>query len=139
LLVLLCVPGIGKTINGSRRWFGFFGLSFQPSECVKIFLPMAYIHWFMSRKSRIHFKVFLKILGCLFVPIGLILIQPDHGTTLILLSLLTVLFFLTRIRFFYWALPLAILVSVGACTAYQLPYVKSRIQVYLHPELELRG
>lgn len=139
VLALLFIPGFGQTINGSRRWFGFFGFSFQPSECVKILLPMAYIHWFINRKGEIRFKEFLRVLGVLFVPIGLILIQPDHGTTLILLSLLTILFFLTRIRFAYWALPLCVLVSVGGWGAYQIPYVKSRIQVYLHPELDLKG
>ncbi len=138
-LALLFIPGFGQTINGSRRWFGFFGFSFQPSECVKILLPMAYIQWFISRKGDVRFKDFLRIVGVLLIPIGLILIQPDHGTTLILLSLLTILFFLTRIRVAYWALPLCALVSVGAWGAYQIPYVKSRIQIYLQPELDLRG
>ena len=139
ILVALYIPGVGQTINGSRRWFGFMGLSFQPSECVKILLPMAYIQWFITQKKKIKFKEFSKIVALLFVPIGLILVQPDHGTTLILLSLLTVLFFLTRIRFSYWALPLCALLSVGAWGAYQIPYVKNRIEIYLHPELDLKG
>lgn len=139
LLAALFVPGVGQTINGSRRWIGFFRFSFQPSECVKILLPMAYIQWFITRKETISFKQFFKALVFFFIPIGLILVQPDHGTTLILLSLLTILFFLTRIRFSYWALPLSIVLTVGAFGAYQIPYVKSRIQVYLHPELDLKG
>ena len=136
LLLCLFIPGLGATINGSRRWLSIFGLSFQPSEFIKIVLPLFYIHWAIKQKDS---QNFFKILGCLLVPILLILLQPDHGTTVILFSLLGVLFFLTKIRFAYWALPLLCLSCAGIWSAYQLPYVKSRIQIYLHPELDLRG
>lgn len=139
LLSLLFIPGIGHTINGSRRWLGFFGFSFQPSECAKILIPLVYVRWFLSRSKPIDFKSFLTILGFLLVPILFILLEPDHGTTAILFSLLVVLFYLTRIRFVYWALPLILITVVGMCGAYRLPYVKNRIQVYLHPEMDLRG
>jgi len=140
LLFVLFIPGVGQTINGSRRWIGLFGLTFQPSECVKILIPLVYIRWFLEKKGEeIGLLSFLKILGWLLVPIGLILLQPDHGTTAILFSLLVVLFFITRIRFSYWAFPLLILTVAGGFGAYQMPYVRSRIQIYLHPELDLRG
>ena len=138
-LLLLFIPGVGQTINGSRRWLGMFGISFQPSECVKILVPLVYIHWFLKQKHAIELRDFLKILGCLLIPIALILLQPDHGTTAILFSLLVILFFLTRIRFSYWALPLVVVFTCGMWGAYQLPYVKNRIQIYLHPELDLKG
>ena len=139
ILLMLYLPGVGQTINGSRRWIGFAGFSFQPSECVKILVPLFYIRWFIAQKKEVGFKDFLKILGFLMIPIALILLQPDHGTTAILFSLLVILFFLTKIRFMYWALPLLLITGIGGWGAYQLPYVKSRIQVYLHPELDLRG
>lgn len=139
LLALLFIPGIGQTINGSCRWIGFFGYTFQPSECIKILIPAVYIRWYLSRDQEIGFIAFLKILGWVSIPIGLILLEPDNGTTGILLSLLVVLFFLSRIRLLYWALPLFFLGSIGAVGAYQLPYVRSRIQIYLHPELDLKG
>lgn len=139
LLLLVFIPGIGQAINGSRRWIGLFGFSFQPSECAKILIPLVYIRWFLRREEPIDLKSFLTILGFLLAPIVFILLEPDHGTTAILFSLLVVLFFLTRIRFVYWALPLMVILSVGVCGAYRLPYVKNRIAVYLHPEMDLRG
>ena len=139
LLALLFVPGIGQTINGSRRWLGFLGYTFQPSECIKVLIPAAYIRWFLSCEGAIEWKPFFKMLVQLGVPIVLILLEPDNGTTVILLSLLVVLFFLTRIRWSYWALPLLLLTGVGGVSAYQMPYVKSRIEIYLHPELDLKG
>ncbi len=138
-LLLLFIPGVGQTINGSRRWLSVLGFSFQPSECVKILVPLLYIRWFLAQEKEVDLKRFLKILGCLFIPIVFILLQPDHGTTAILFSLLVILFFLTKIRFMYWALPLLVVLGCGIWGAYQLPYVKSRIQIYLHPELDLKG
>lgn len=138
-LCLIFVPGIGQTINGSRRWIHFIGFSFQPSECVKVLLPLVYIDWYLKQKSEIDFRSFIKKIASLFVPTFLILLQPDHGTTAIILSLFVVLFFLTKIRLIYWAIPLMVLLGVGGSFASRLPYVQSRIQVYLHPELDLRG
>jgi cell division protein FtsW len=69
----------------------------------------------------------------------LILIEPDNGTVAILISLMVVLFLLTKIPWRYWALPLACLVAIGAIAALKMPHVRDRIQIYLHPELDLRG
>ena len=85
LLVLLFVPGIGQTINGARRWIGVFGVTFQPSECIKILVPAAYIHWSLQRE-KIALVPFLKMLGCLSIPLALILLEPDNGTTAIIFS-----------------------------------------------------
>jgi len=139
MLILVFVPGIGQTINGSRRWLGLFGYTLQPSEAIKILIPAAYIRWYLSCEGKIDLAPFLKFLGWISIPLGLILLEPDNGTTGILLSLLVVLFFLSRIRFTYWALPLSLLLGVGALGAYQLPYVHDRIEIYLHPELDLKG
>ncbi len=139
LLLLLFVPGIGQTINGSRRWIGLFGYTFQPSECIKILLPAVYIRWILGREEPIHWKPFFKVLCLLALPILLILVQPDNGTAAILFLLLTALFFLTRIRWLYWLLPLLVMFGGAAVSAYQLPYVRNRIEIYLHPELDLKG
>lgn len=139
LLALLFIPGIGTTINGARRWLMIFGVSFQPSECIKILIPAVYIHWFLKQEKPIALIPFLKILGWLSIPIGLILLEPDNGTTAIIFVLLMVLFCLTRIKLKYWAFPLMVLLCIGAIAAYQMPHVRNRFEVYFHPELDLRG
>jgi cell division protein FtsW len=140
LLLILCfVPKIGQMINGSRRWLHVLGFSYQPSELMKIAMPLMYIHWFLKRNDPVSLQSFLKVLALLTVPIVLIVLEPDHGTTAILLSLLVILFFLTRIRLIYWAMPLIFMLAIGVWGGSQIPYVKNRIQVYLHPEKDLLG
>jgi len=140
LLVLVFVPGIGMKIKGARRWLGLLGFPVgQPSESIKILLPAAYIYWFLKQERPIELVRFLKFLAWLFIPIALILFEPDNGTTFIIFALLVVLFFLSRIRPLYWALPLLSLFVLGGTAAYQMPHVRNRLQVYLHPELDLRG
>lgn len=140
LLVLVFLPGFGMTINGARRWLGIFGFPIgQPSECIKILVPAAYIHWYLKQEKPIGFVPFLKALAWLSMPMALILFEPDNGTTFIIFILLVVLFLLTRIRLLYWALPLFGISLLGATAAYHMPHVHDRIQIYLHPELDLRG
>jgi cell division protein FtsW len=140
LLVLVFLPGFGMTINGARRWLGFFGFPVgQPSEIIKILLPAAYIHWYLKQPGPIEFKPFLRMLSWLAVPMALILFEPDNGTTFILFLVLGALFLLTRIRLLYWAVPLFVISLLGATAAYHMPHVHDRIQIYLHPERDLRG
>lgn len=139
LLVLLFIPGIGATINGARRWLMIFGVSFQPSECIKILIPAVYIRWYLKQEKPIELIPFLKILSWLSIPIALILLEPDTGTTVVILTLLVVLFFLTHIRWRYWAFPLLFLILLAGAAASQMPHVRNRLEVYIHPELDLRG
>lgn len=140
LLVLVFIPGVGMTINGARRWLGLFGMPLgQPSELIKVLIPAAYICWYLRQEQPIAFFPFIKMLSSLAIPMALILFEPDNGTTFILFLLLIVLFCLTRIRLIYWAVPLFCLSLLGGVAAYHMPHVHNRIQIYLHPELDLRG
>ncbi|MDP1608445.1 MAG: putative peptidoglycan glycosyltransferase FtsW [Chlamydiales bacterium] len=138
VLALLFLPGVGQVVNGARRWIVLFGISFQPSESIKLLIPVYYIHWYVTQ-GKVDARGFLRLIGLLCIPIGLILFEPDHGTTAIILVTLVALFFLTKISWMYWALPLALLVGIGGSVAYQTPYVRGRMAVYLHPELDLKG
>lgn len=139
-LVLVFVPGVGKARNGAHRWVGIGTFTIQPSEFVKYLIPMVYIEWIVRRyKHQVSFFTFCKIVTFLTVPMFLVLIEPDNGTTAVMGASLLPLFFISGIRIKYWALPVLILLCVGVAAAFQLPYVKGRIQVYLHPELDLKG
>ena len=84
-------------------------------------------------------KRFYLIIARLAVPLFLILIEPDNGTVAIVMVTMMALFFLCRIKWVYWLLPVLFLMSLGVLAALQMPHVKHRIEVYLHPESDLLG
>lgn len=139
-LLLVLVPGLGKEVNGSKRWLNIAGLSFQPSEFVKYLVPAFFIHHYMQiRKNSVVLKEFLKLIGLVAVPIFLVLIEPNNGTAFVIGLVLLAVFLLMGVPVKYWALPLGICIIVGGAFASQLPYFTGRINVYLHPELDLKG
>jgi cell division protein FtsW len=140
LLVLTLIPGIGREVNGSRRWLNLAGLSFQPSEFVKYLVPAYFIQQFLQYEPEAFtLREFIKLLGTVAVPIFLIMIEPNNGTAAVIGMTLVALFVLTRIPLRFWAWPLLALILVGGTFAYQLPYVTARLKVYLNPELDLKG
>ncbi len=139
LLFLVFVPKIGLARNGSHRWIGVAHLTFQPSEIVKFLVPLYFIDWVIKQKQGVTFQSFYKLIGTLAVPIILVLKEPDNGAAAIIISGLLPLFFIAKIPLKYWALPSLIIITLAVSVAYQLPYVKARIHVYLHPESDIKG
>lgn len=81
LLVLVLIPGIGKEVNGSRRWISLVVVNFQPSEFVKLATIM-YASDYVLRKSkqmRTIVKGFLPMLGVIVFTGFLLLLEPDFG------------------------------------------------------------
>lgn len=139
LLGLVFIPKIGMQLNGARRWIQVFGVSLQPSEFVKIVIPLFYLYLFFKNGEEKTFKKFCLNQMALMVPIFLIIIEPDNGTAFILLTTLVMLYFVTEVRWLYWVLPIIIVTTVATCFALNMKHVSDRIHVYLHPELDLLG
>ena len=139
-LLLALIPGIGREVNGSKRWLSLAGISFQPSEFVKYLVPAYFIHKFLQFKEiDFTFKEFIKLVGLVSIPMVLILVEPNNGTTAVVGMTLLALLLVARVPFKYWAWPLMGFVLVVGTFASQLPYVAARLNVYLHPELDLQG
>jgi Bacterial cell division membrane protein len=137
LLILPFVPIIGKTVNGSHRWITIGVFSFQPSEFVK-YISLAFLIQQMAGIEPT-FKKYLKCLGLLFIPLFLILIEPNNGTVFVIVITLVVASFLAKVPFKYWGIPLLIAVMIGAASVAALPYAQARVKNWLHPEMDLRG
>ncbi len=140
-LLLACtfLPGIGLSVNGANRWIGFSGYTFQPSEFVKLLVPAYFIHEVLQFEGNINLPKFLRLLLKISVPMLLIMLEPDNGTTAIIGLTLIALCFLTKIPARYWVLPMVAMSLVAGVAAWNLPYVQSRLKVYLDPELDVRG
>lgn len=140
LLVLTLIPGIGREVNGSRRWLGFAGFSFQPSEFVKYLVPAYFIHSLLQFEGKLlNLRDFLMLVGIVAVPMLLIMVEPNNGTTAVIAMTLVVLCMLMRVPVKFWALPLCVFIVFGGIFAYNLSYVSARLKVYLNPELDLKG
>jgi len=91
LLVAVAFFGIAK--KGARRWLDV-GMVIQPSEILKIAMPLMLAWWFQKREGQLRPLDFLVALVLLAVPIGLIMKQPDLGTSLLVLTAgMAVIFF----------------------------------------------
>lgn len=85
IVLLVLLPFAGDTVKGSRRWFMIAGFGMQPSEFMKIALPAMLAWVFAQQRMRLGFQqIGLKTLLVL-VPVGLVIVQPDLGTSVILL------------------------------------------------------
>ena len=83
LLVAVAVMGVTK--KGATRWLNV-GVVIQPSEIMKIAMPLMLAWWFQRREGQLRVPDFLIALVLLGVPVGLIVKQPDLGTAILVLS-----------------------------------------------------
>jgi rod shape determining protein RodA len=93
LLIATAVPGLGVTKKGATRWLSI-GVTIQPSEILKIAMPLMLAWWFQRREGQLRWLDFLIATLLLLVPVGFIVKQPDLGTAILVLSAgLYVIFF----------------------------------------------
>lgn len=133
LLFLVFVPGLGISALGAKRWInlGFFVL--QPSEVVKLSLVIYLSAWF-STKEKGRFMAFLMLIG--FV-IGLVMLQPDMGTAVVILGLSVILYFLSGGSVLH-ILALAPVVGIGGLGLILLePYRAARLTTFLNPNQDI--
>ena len=91
--LLIAVAIFGITKKGARRWLNV-GVVIQPSEILKIAMPLMLAWWFQKREGQLRPLDFTVAGVLLFVPVGLIMKQPDLGTSLLVLAAgLAVIFF----------------------------------------------
>jgi rod shape determining protein RodA len=93
LLVATALPGLGVTRKGATRWLNL-GVTIQPSEILKIAMPLMLAWWFQRREGQLRALDFVIATLLLMVPVGFIVKQPDLGTAILVLSAgLYVIFF----------------------------------------------
>ena len=91
--LLVAVALFGLTKKGAQRWLNL-GLVIQPSEILKIAMPLMLAWWFQKREGQLRALDFVVSIGLLLLPVGLILKQPDLGTAVLVLAAgLSVIFF----------------------------------------------
>jgi len=85
VMLLLATALFGVTKKGATRWL-HVGMDIQPSEILKIAMPLMLAWWFQRREGQLRPLDFLVAGGLLVIPVGLVMKQPDLGTSLLILS-----------------------------------------------------
>ncbi|MCG2712367.1 MAG: putative lipid II flippase FtsW [Candidatus Omnitrophica bacterium] len=141
LLILLFVPGIARQVGGARRWFRLGSFSFQPSELAK-FAMVIYAADFFSRKKDVvtsFLRGFLPVLLVMGSMCLLIIVQPDLGTVLAIVSICFLMFFVAGVKlahilsFVLGSLPLLYILI------FSVPYRRKRILAFLDPWSDPQG
>jgi len=147
LVLLIAVLFFGQTSKGATRWLSLGFARIQPSEIMKIALPMVLAWYFHKRKGQMSLLDFLVALIVLLVPFVLIVRQPDLGTALLVLMAGLCVIYFAGLAFRYLVpVVLAIAISVGTLVYYEdticqpdvswgvlHDYQKHRVCVLLNP------
>ncbi len=135
LLALVIIPGIGTVRNGSRSWFGIGSFGIQPSEFAKLSLIIFTSKYLCKNERDLKSirKGVLPILGIVFLVFGLIMLQPDFGTGVIIVMSIIGLLFVAGVNFkFFIRLGLLGVIGVVGLIAIA-PYRLQRILSFLNP------
>ena len=135
LLILVLIPGIGTVRNGSRSWFGIGGFGIQPSEFTKLGL-IIFTSKYLSKNNkelRDIKKGVLPILLVLFSIFGLIMLQPDFGTGVVIVVSIIVVLFVSGVKMGFFV-KIGILGLIGIVVLIIIaPYRMERIVSFLNP------
>ncbi|AWF83497.1 putative lipid II flippase FtsW [Microbulbifer sp. A4B17] len=134
LMVAVLVPGIGREVNGSRRWLVFAGITVQPAEVAKFCLLVFFASFLTRRNKQLRhwssFMVPVVILGSVAL---LLLLQPDFGSVVVISGTVLAMVFLAGARLPHTFLLVAAAASGLALMALMSPYRLQRLLTFLDP------
>lgn len=128
LLILVFVPGIGVYLLGAKRWINTGIFILQPAEFVKLALAIYLSAWF-SNKEKGRVFAFLLLLGLV---LGLVILEPDMGTAVVILSEALVIYFLSGANVAYFSLLVPFLAFLGFLFVKFSPYRAKRFEEFFN-------
>ena len=142
IIMLFWTINFGITASGSQRWINLYFINIQPSELMKIFIILCLAKFFHRRRLE-NVNSFYSIIISLiiiFVPMSLVIIQPDLGTSLLIsISGIMVLWFAgLNHKYFFYTLLISVL-SLPFIISFLKPYQKVRVLTFLNPDRDPLG
>ncbi|GAC1305538.1 MAG: rod shape-determining protein RodA [Vulcanimicrobiaceae bacterium] len=132
----------GRSALGAQRWINLGFIQFQPSEPAKLILAIC-IAAMLARKTAIGPLQIFQAIGMVAVPALLILKQPDLGTSLVIVAILSAELFFGVSKAWYFGVYVAATAALATFvvgTKYVLkPFQRNRLLVFLHPDVDLQG
>ncbi len=141
MLVLVLVPPLGQSINGTRRWLRLGPVSFQPAELAKLALVLFLATFLTRRHDEVarFWRGFVPPLAVAAGFAGLVVLQPDLGNCVTLVVLTFALLFLAGSRWLHLGFVLAAALPLVAMAIYAAPYRLRRIIAFADPWQDPRG
>ena len=132
----------GITSSGSQRWIDLYFINLQPSELMKIFIILCLAKYFhrMRLESVNSIYTILTSLIIIILPMGLVIVQPDLGTSLLIaISGIAVLWFAGINHKYFIYTMLGFLIALPFIIAFLKPYQKLRVLTFLNPDRDPLG
>lgn len=135
LLVIVLIPGVGKTVNGSTRWISMGIINIQVSEVVKLFL-LIYVAGYLVRHGeevRTSLRGFIKPMLMVGLVGLLLLLEPDFGSTMVIMGTVLAMTFLGGVRFVQF---ISFMILFGASALMLIissPYRMERLTSFMNP------
>lgn len=140
ICLLLLVPLVGKSVSGAQRWLDLGLFSLQPSEVAKIATLLLGASLLSHYKSSLTWRDLFFVLAILTIPCALIFLQPDLGTTLLLLALLVGMILFHGIKkYVFIACCLIVPPTIPLGWFVLKDYQKTRILTFLDPSRDPQG
>lgn len=142
LLLILVLTPLGSTIRGTRGWFNLGWFSFQPVELMKVFLILCLTDVYSRHARTIHKIWQLVFVGIiLLLPLGLVMIQPDFGSAMVLFFTWFISFFFVTKNKWHIVIIMGLIAAVFAVSWFFVfqPYQKDRVLTFLNPSLDPMG
>ncbi len=135
LLIVVLIPGIGREVNGSRRWLSLGGMTLQVSELAKVATVVFMASYFAQHRDGFgdDWRDWAKPLGVLMVPLFLLLMEPDFGSLVVLVCTFMAMLFLSGIRLWHYLALVVVGSSVLVLFAEAAPYRMARLSSFLDP------
>ncbi|HEX4857828.1 MAG TPA: putative lipid II flippase FtsW [Usitatibacteraceae bacterium] len=141
LLVIVLIPGIGKEVNGSRRWISLGFMTMQPSELMKLFAVLYAADYTVRKAAFMHDfrKGFLPMLGVMVFVGAMLLREPDFGALVVITAIAMGILFLGGLNWRIFAALIVLLAISFVVLVVTSPYRWQRVTSYMDPWADAFG
>ena len=141
LLVLVLIPGVGREVNGSRRWIPLGIMTMQPSEAMKLFTVLYAADYTVRKAAFMHDfkKGFLPMLAVMILVGAMLLRQPDFGALVVITSIAIAILFLGGLNWRVFASLVVLLAVAFVLLIIFSPYRLQRIVGFMDPWADAFG
>lgn len=135
LLLLVLIPGVGRRVNGSMRWIGFGPLTMQPSEAAKLAVVLYMGSYLVRRQEEVRsgWWGFIKPMAVVFIGVILLMLEPDFGASVVMVSAAMAMLFLAGTPLLQFAVLIGVAAVAAVFAVILEPYRLKRLLSFTDP------